>query len=552
MESLIIRDEAQRLIPMRFSDSQNLLWRFVAPQLDAGEKLWFVVLKGRQVYATTFFEALAFVRTIEQPNTNSLIIGQDLFSASEIFGIARRFWEHLPLPKLKPSKVKELEFPFPGGASRFRVVSAGNIAKGRGTTQSCVHASEVAFWPQPEVIGGLIQAVPDLPDTLWVMESTANGMVGNGRAFYDAWKAAVDGRSALIPVFIPWFTMPKYRIVTPLGDADWDEEEKLLLEQFRDRGLDAEALAWRRYAIATKCQGSTELFKQEYPSAPEEAFLSTGLPAFEWTAILRQQQHIVEAQLQGVMDQSRPQRQPNGWLRLWQSPRAGHQYVIGVDTSEGIRGGDYACAQVLDMNDMEQVALLHGFISPWDLANQLAQLGTYYRQALIAVEVLGSGWAVQDYLLRVLAYPNLHVWRGRADQIRFTPGRLFGWVTNVFSRPLLIEAGRRAINSGSVIIHDRSTLDEISKFSRADTGRYQAEIGHDDRVMALLIALRSREENYGPASRVITPPTDALSAPNPSGVRIIAPAEGLFHLKRKVHQELAGRAKRAVKTWLEM
>src|SRR6185295_4436497 len=98
----------------------------------------------------------------------------------------------------------------------------------------------------------------------------------------------------------------------------------------------------------------------------------------------------------------------------------------------------------------------------------------------------GTGFAVQDYLIRKFEYPNLHVWRGRADRIRLIKGTFFGWETNGHSRPLLIEAGRRVINTGLVVIRDRSTLDEISRFSRTDDGKYAASAGHDDRVMALL------------------------------------------------------------------
>src|SRR5207245_4277896 len=211
MEGLIIRSESSSLIPMKFSDSQNIMWKYVAPRLDAHERLWFIVLKARQTYATTFFMNLTFTRTLENPNTNSLIIAQDLDSATSIFDMAKRYYDHLPLPKMRPGKVKELVFHLGEGMSRFKVVSAGTAAKGRGTTQTCVHCSEVAFWQHPEVLTGLFQAMPDLGDTIWVLESTANGLVPPGDMFYNQWKSAIAGDSKLVPIFIPWFVRPKYR-----------------------------------------------------------------------------------------------------------------------------------------------------------------------------------------------------------------------------------------------------------------------------------------------------------------------------------------------------
>lgn len=550
MEGMIIRDESGRLVPMQFSDSQKVLWKFVAPQLEANEKLWFIVLKSRQVYATTFFENLTFLRTIEQPNTNSLVIAQDLDSAGSIFGMAKRFYDHLPLPKFKPSKVKEIVFELPGGTSHFRVISAGNAAKGRGTTQTCVHCSEVAFWQHgADIMAGLFQAIPNLPNTLWVLESTANGLVGPGAVFYDQWKAAVNGTSSLIPIFIPWFVMPKYRGSIALPESDWDEEETLLVKNWGDVGLDGYSLSWRRDIIATKL-GSVDLFHQEYPSTPQEAFISSGQPAFDALAILKQATNIRPPKLRGTMQDNKFVRMPKGEVSVWVEPVSNHAYFIGVDTSEGIKGGDYACAQVVDMTDLEQVAVVHGAIQPWDLAHLLAKLGKWYNTAMLNIEVKSTGYAVQDYLLRTIFYPRLHPWKGKADHIRLQPSRLWGWDTNVYSRPLLIEAGRRAINRGLLKIHDEATLDEIKHFSKQDDGKYEASTGHDDRVLALLLALRSGEENYGPIRPGYWLPE--VSDPDISGVRIIDVSEPHKMSANRVRLLLKKKATQATKNWMQM
>ena len=38
---------------------------------------------------------------------------------------------------------------------------------------------------------------------------------------------------------------------------------------------------WRRWCIKTNCGGNVELFRQEYPSCAEEAFLFSGTPFFD-------------------------------------------------------------------------------------------------------------------------------------------------------------------------------------------------------------------------------------------------------------------------------
>ena len=561
IEGLIIRNKDGSLQPLHFIPSQKILWHFIAPALNERKKLWFIVLKSRQVGATTLFCALNFLRTIEKPLTNSLIIANELDVAGDIFGMVRRFWEYLPMPFVKEPRVSMLEFPFPEGSSRLRVASAGKMGKGRGGTESCVHGTEVAFWPRPEVLLGLFQAMPNRDDTMWVLESTANGMVGTGSMFYEQWKAAMDGRSDLTPIFIPWFSMPEYRMDPSLPENEWDAEEKELVTQFGDVGVDGRSLAWRRYMINTKTQGSVDLFRQEYPSSPEEAFIVTGMPAFESLAILSQRRNVTPPRFRGYMtDRSsdgkwtRPdfQSMERGFLNIWKMPQDGHAYVIGVDTSDGKQGGDYACAQVVDMGTLEQVAVLHGLFSSWDLAQQLNLLGRWYRNGVLAVELANTGRAVQDYLIRVFTYPNLHVWQGRQDSIRPTAGKLYGWDTNVWSKPLLIEAGRRAINTKLTVIHDSSTLDEMHKFSRVDTGKYEATAGHDDRVMALLIALRSREENYAPARKLVLNTEYSLAPGSADGIRIVHDYSGRMAERIKMHKELQQNAKKAVKHWMEM
>ena len=52
------------------------------------------------------------------------------------------------------------------------------------------------------------------------------------------------------------------------------EEEELVVKEY---GLDDEQLMFRRRKIA---QNGIDLFMQEYPATPDEAFLTTGRPVF--------------------------------------------------------------------------------------------------------------------------------------------------------------------------------------------------------------------------------------------------------------------------------
>lgn len=562
MESLRIRNESGQVVPMRFSDSQRMLWQFLAPVLNSHGLMRFIILKGRQTYTSTFFEALTFVMTIINPGTNSLVLAQDLDTSHALFAMAKLFLKHLPMPALRQPKVKELIFPFPSAQSVFRVISAGVSVKGRGTTQTCVHASEVAMWPHHEILTGLMQTMPDLPDTLLVLESTANGKIGNGSMFYNEWQRAVSGDSALTPIFIPWYVMPKYTgsaiSLPPVDPSEYDDEEVTLVKEFDITG---DQLAWRRYMIKTKLQGSVDFFHQEYPTTPSEAFISTGLPAFNRISLLKQQPNICPPSARGRVElragstkDSRFVEDPKGNVRIWKNPEPDHVYVIGADTSEGIEGKDRdaSCGEVIDMATMEQVACIHGAIPPREFALALNALGRWYNNALLAVEVNNHGHACIDHLIRTFMYPNLHRWKGRADKIKQTRATYYGWETNSWSRPLLIEAGRRAIDSVLVTIHEAKLIDELHDFSRQDNGKYEATAGHDDRVIALLIAIRSREENYYPVVKKIAMSDEKIAENSqfPSSIRVIETLDRKASTQRRI-SKLLGKVGQIKKSFMQ-
>jgi len=99
----------------------------------------------------------------------------------------------------------------------------------------------------------------------------------------------------------------------------------------------------------------------------------------------------------------------------------------------------------------------------------------------------------------------------------------------------------------------------LMHFSKNDAGKYEAEVGHDDRVIALLLALRTREENYiertrGPAF------TEALDLPH--SVRITesnvfehsADSQGQMtsqaSVRRRLSKLLKDKAANAAKSWM--
>lgn len=124
--------------------------------------------------------------------------------------------------------------------------------------------SEVAFWENPDGIQtGVMQSIPDLPDTEVILESTANGM---DPMFYAGCMEAMEGRGEYILIFIPWFWQEEYRRDPPPGFALDDEETKYMALY----KLDLAQMYWKRLK-ESELKGKWK-FKQEYPANVQEAF----------------------------------------------------------------------------------------------------------------------------------------------------------------------------------------------------------------------------------------------------------------------------------------
>ena len=67
------------------------------------------------------------------------------------------------------------------------------------------------------------------------------------------------------------------------------EDEKYLQKTYN---VTLEQLTWRRWCINNNCGGDVDVFKQEYPICPEEAFLSTGRCYFNKELIVKRIESI--------------------------------------------------------------------------------------------------------------------------------------------------------------------------------------------------------------------------------------------------------------------
>lgn len=232
-----------------------------------------LVLKARKMGFTTLFLAVWLHACAMRPNTRAVVVSHEKEAAARLLERAKFMRKH----SLYPIRVDREAgvITFPETDSSFWIGSAGSRSFGRGDDLTHVLLSEAAFYEDQAVLTGVNEALVD--DAWVVVESTANGA---GTPFHNLWLAAERGENDWAPHFYAWWRDPTYS-VAGAAPFELDGEEAKLREAF---ALSWGQLAWRRNKLREMVDPA--LFPQEYPSTPEEAFLTSGRMVFDWAAVL--------------------------------------------------------------------------------------------------------------------------------------------------------------------------------------------------------------------------------------------------------------------------
>ena len=498
---LKIKTKSGTVVPFRLNDAQRKLYAVAKRQQDAGKPVRLIILKARQLGFSTLTEGLIFHACATRKNVNALIVAHREDATANLFRMSKLFYDELPAPvkpMLRASNAQELVFENPsklrserearpGLRSRIRCATAGGRGIGRSDTLQCVHLSEYAFWPdgadgKASTLAGILQAVPSLPGTMVVIESTANGF----EDFKERWDAAVAGENDFEPVFFAWFENPDYSMPVVPG-TEWTPEERELRDAYR---LTDEQLQWRRWCIANNCGGSLDMFRQEYPASPGEAFLHSGTGVFDNEQIVLRLERLPEPAGRGEFADGEWTESETGAITLYELPEEGVPYVLGGDTAG--EGSDYFTAIVIDNVTGRIVAKLRQKYSEPEYVRQICALGRFYNDALVAIETNFSTYPVMK--LQEMEYPNQYS-REREDTYTRQMKKSYGFRTDRQSRPRAIANLVEVFSSHPEWFTDRELLEEMLTFCYNEDHRPEALAGkHDDLVMGAAITYAVRHQ----------------------------------------------------------
>lgn len=185
----------------------------------------------------------------------------------------------------------------------------------------------------------------------------------------------------------------------------------------------------------------------------------------------------------------------DGNVHLWELPKEDKQYIIGCDVAAGLSGGDYSCASVLTIPDLELVAQYHGHVNPLKYAEEIVKLATFYNNACVVVERTGGLGVATLTRLKEIGYWNLFRDLSDPSAAEYNPDSVLGVDTNIKTKGHMISCLQQVIKERSIKIPCAATLEELRAFGqeRTEAGlnyRFRGESGaHDDRVMSLVVAV---------------------------------------------------------------
>lgn len=187
-------------------------------------------------------------------------------------------------------------------------------------------------------------------------------------------------------------------------------------------------------------------------------------------------------------------------LTVYCHPEPDTEYTIGVDTGGGV-GLDYSVFSVLSNRmPFEQVSIWRSNkIRPAAAAEQLAELGWYYNNALMTVESNAIGAGLLDVLVHTHRYSRIYRKEEQLDSDPNVSDKL-GWATTQTGKYLLLAEFQQAWRDKAIILHDSITVEEFCNYVYLKKQNWNANLilktgaivgFHDDCVIATMLALHA-------------------------------------------------------------
>lgn len=457
---LKIINKDDKLVPLELNNVQSKIHE------ELKENSFLCILKSRQMGSSTYIAARFFWEALFNTNTRIAVVAHTHAAVKNIYQIYQRFYQYLPtFLKIQTTAASANELAFVTGSSIK--IGTANSQNFRGSTFTCIHASEVAFWNDMNTtIQSLFQTASNNPTI--ILETTPKGL----NDFYLFW----TDENAYTKLFLTWLDHEEYKLKKlPKKWKQTDIEKEYIAENT----LSPEQINWFQYTLRTRCGNNIYTFKQEYPIKGEDAFIASGTFVFPQFS-----KQLVKPPTQF------------GW-RLYAKPNKYRTYILGIDTASGSPDGDFSAAVLIDITNRDEIHLVATFydrLSLKEYSKQIQKICTKY-QPLVVAERNSYGQAIIE-ALKEAEYPYLYT-QTKFDKLTGQFTDRLGFFTSSSTRPILIAKLIATISNNVMAVKDDRLQYEFMNFIYNEKGKAEAEKGfHDDMIMALGLALMGQDQAF--------------------------------------------------------
>lgn len=418
-----------------------------------------IILKARQLGFTTFICIFMLDYALFNKNKALGIVAHTKDDASVIFRKVKIAWDNFPVHLKEYFKLQALgdsatEYQFTNG-SAMRVSTSL-----RSGTYQMVLITEFgkicSRFPEKaaEIVTGTLPAVP--ASGVVFIESTAEGEEGH---FYEYCQDAMEAKRLHRALtrkdykffFFPWYQNPA-DVIT--GDVPISAEINEYLDKMSRLVKVTFTREQRNWYYLTTKELKTKM-KQEHPTTPEEAFLTSGNKLFKG--------EVIDAQREKYM------REPieiDGDFLIYRRFVTSHIYGLGADVSQGTKR-DSSTIVVMDFTAGEVVLTYRSNeIDPVLFAHDIKKAALMYGGCIAAPEANNVGMTTCVTLNAI--YSNIYT-QVREGLLETTASNKLGYLTSSLTKPKYMYELSESMENDEMKIPDEGILLEAKKFNKEDT-----------------------------------------------------------------------------------
>lgn len=461
-----IVDKDGREVTFRMNEWQKMLYE----EEKKSKKI--IILKARQIWFTTYKLIDKLDKCLFYRNTTAYVVAHKQDKLQDMFMKIKLAFERLPdqillsdwtyWNKPQPKFDNKNEYYFPSLNSRIKVV-----LDSRSWTVTDLHISELAFIRDAESM--MRATMPSAKNANITIETTANWM----NYLYKLWnKQSNVDNPQFTPLFIPRYTNSEYK--KPIDEYYIPDTQ---FDYLRLMGISEEQI----YRYQEEASADPIWYKQEYPSTPEEAFLTT------WSRVFNAEIVKNLTKLQYTVDSKYDK------LRIYKPLNT--VWYIWVDTAEWWQSGDFSSVILRDRN-FGLVAHYYNKDTPDWLVDLIDYLFEQWFLWTVWIE-RNNTWLTTITLAKAKRW-SIYLYKEKTvDKITNNISYKFWWHTNSKTRPLMINDYEEAIRKWYITEVDDRHKTELYWFVYNEKKKPEAQSwSHDDAIMSDAVCYQMRHEVF--------------------------------------------------------